>query len=80
MALSGVLSGASERFPPGLYLRETPLTLADEAIKTFARGVAGNREPLDSLHALMGMAQLGYKRMRSLEGGICAWDEQPART
>ncbi len=50
----GVLSGASERFPPGLYLRETPLTLADEAIKTFARGVAGNREPLDSLHALMG--------------------------
>lgn len=31
-----------------------------------------------SLHALMGMAQLGYQRMRSLEGGICAWDEHIA--
>jgi rhodanese-related sulfurtransferase len=28
-----------------------------------------------SLHALMGMAQLGYTKMRSLEGGICAWDK-----
>lgn len=50
----GVLAGAAERFPPGLYLRDTPLTHADEAIRTFARGVAGKRESLDSLHALMG--------------------------
>lgn len=50
----GVLAGAAERFPPGLYLRDTPLTHADEAIRTFALGVAGRAGPLDSLHALMG--------------------------
>lgn len=29
-----------------------------------------------SMHALMAMARLGYTRLRSLEGGICAWEEQ----
>lgn len=48
----GVLAGAIERFPPGLYLRVTPLTHADEAIKGFARDAVGGREPLEALHAL----------------------------
>jgi rhodanese-related sulfurtransferase len=29
-----------------------------------------------SMHALMAMARLGYERVRSLEGGICAWEER----
>lgn len=49
----GVLSGVTERFPPGLYLRDTPLTHADDAIKALARdAAAGARESLDTLHAL----------------------------
>ena len=32
----GVVVGAIERFPPSLYLRETPLTLLDPAIADFA--------------------------------------------
>ena len=28
-----------------------------------------------SLHALMGLKQLGFENVRSLEGGICAWLE-----
>jgi adenylyltransferase/sulfurtransferase len=30
-----------------------------------------------SMHALMAMARMGYSRLRSLEGGICAWEERP---
>jgi transglutaminase-like putative cysteine protease len=33
----GVVRGAIERFPPSLYLRETPLTRLDPAIADFAR-------------------------------------------
>ncbi|MEN9723440.1 MAG: hypothetical protein RJB38_1426 [Pseudomonadota bacterium] len=29
-----------------------------------------------SLHALMALRQLGFENLRSLEGGICAWQEQ----
>ncbi|MBX7199664.1 MAG: transglutaminase family protein [Rhodospirillaceae bacterium] len=64
----GVLTGAAERFPPGLYLRDTPLTHADDAIKTFAKGVAGKREVLDSLHALMG----------ALHDGMAVDEDAPA--
>lgn len=28
-----------------------------------------------SMHALMAMNKLGYTRLRSLEGGICGWQE-----
>src|SRR5215472_11267254 len=35
----GVVRGAIERFPPSLYLRETPLTEPDPAITTFANDV-----------------------------------------
>ncbi len=33
-----------------------------------------------SMHALAALQTLGFKKLRSLEGGICAWDEfQKAR-
>jgi rhodanese-related sulfurtransferase len=28
-----------------------------------------------SLHALLALKQMGFKKLRSLEGGICAWQE-----
>ena len=52
---NGVVRGAIERFPPSLYLRETPLTEPDLAITTFANDVrssAGSSE-LNLLHALL---------------------------
>jgi len=52
----GVVRDAIERFPPGLFLRETPLTTADAAIREFAQAVrkeSGARE-LDVLHTLLG--------------------------
>jgi transglutaminase-like putative cysteine protease len=51
----GIVSGAIERFPPGLYLRETALTTPDAAIIDFAeatRAKAGD-DTLTLLHALM---------------------------
>ena len=50
-----VVSGAVERFPPGLFLRETALTQPDAAIIDFAdnaRAAAGS-DPLMLLHGLM---------------------------
>jgi transglutaminase-like putative cysteine protease len=50
-----VVSGGVERFPPGLFLRETALTQPDAAIIDFAdsaRAGAGT-EPLPLLHGLM---------------------------
>ena len=49
----GIVAGALERFPPGLYLRETPLTQPDADISAFAIKTAGNGDPLDKLHKLM---------------------------
>jgi transglutaminase-like putative cysteine protease len=51
----GVMSGTIERFPPALYLRETPLTQADEAIVTFAGGFRKQAadDTLAALHALL---------------------------
>jgi transglutaminase-like putative cysteine protease len=52
----GVVRGAFELFPPGLYLRETPLTQADAAIVEFAESArAGNgKDTLTLMHALLG--------------------------
>jgi transglutaminase-like putative cysteine protease len=51
---AGVINGTMERFPPSLYLRETPLTAPDAAIAAFAEqtlsGAGG--DPLATLHAL----------------------------
>ena len=51
----GVVRGAIERFPPQLYLRETPLTQPDPAIVEFAQTTraAGDRDSLILLHDLM---------------------------
>ncbi len=51
---AGVIRGAVERLPLGLWLRESPLTIADSAVKRFAdktAKAAGNTR-LDILHAL----------------------------
>lgn len=51
----GVVAGGVERFPPRLYLRETPLTQADPAISEFAREAqqAAGGNVLNTLHQLM---------------------------
>ncbi len=51
----GVVRGAVERFPPQLYLRETPLTQGDAAIADFAETVraGAGRDQLTLLHALL---------------------------
>jgi transglutaminase-like putative cysteine protease len=51
---NGVVAGAIERFPPSLYLRATPLTLASVEIEEFAarsKGVTGGTLPI--LHDLL---------------------------
>jgi transglutaminase-like putative cysteine protease len=51
---AGVASGAPERFPPTLYLRQTPLTAPSPAIVDFAHAAAANEgSALGSLHALL---------------------------
>jgi transglutaminase-like putative cysteine protease len=51
----GLVSGAVERFPPQLYLRETSLTQTDAAIIDFAQAAraATNGDTLILLHALL---------------------------
>lgn len=51
---AGVVRGTIERFPPSLFLRETPLTHCDRALTAFAETATGsNQDPLDTCHALM---------------------------
>jgi transglutaminase-like putative cysteine protease len=52
---NGVVLGAVERFPPSLYLRETALTLPDEAIAGLAASVraAAGSDDLKLLHLLL---------------------------
>ena len=52
---NGLVTGAVERFPPSMFLRETDLTLPDSAITEFAetvRAEAGT-DTLNLLHALL---------------------------
>ena len=51
----GVMAGTLERFPPALYLRETSLTRADDAIIGFAEQFKSATEDdvLSALHALL---------------------------
>jgi len=48
----GVLDGAIERFPPALFLRETPLTLPDVALTDFAHDATDRVAARKRLHAL----------------------------
>ena len=57
---AGVVKGAVERFPPSLYLRETPQTRADDAIAAFAADLrpttaepGGADGTLSTLHSLL---------------------------
>jgi transglutaminase-like putative cysteine protease len=52
---NGVVKGTVEPFPPSLFLRETPLTQANEEIQAFAQDVTSRvaQEPLPMLHALL---------------------------
>jgi transglutaminase-like putative cysteine protease len=51
----GVVSGTIERFPPSLFLRETPLTTPDDAIASFAATVRADSgdDNLSLLHAML---------------------------
>jgi transglutaminase-like putative cysteine protease len=51
----GVVRGAIERFPPTLFLRETPLTAGDPAIADYAHAISeeAGDAALDVLHVLL---------------------------
>ena len=51
----GVVRGTVERFPPSLFLRDTPLTQADAAIRDFALDIraVNSGDRLAELHALL---------------------------
>ena len=49
----GVVTGAAEPFPPGIFLRTTELTAADTTIRAWAADAPGDG-PLARLHGLMG--------------------------
>ncbi len=51
----GLVSGAIERFPPSMYLRDTDLTQPDEAITEFADGIRADTDgdTLALLHNLL---------------------------
>jgi transglutaminase-like putative cysteine protease len=52
---AGIIKGTIERFPPSLYLRETPLTKPDMAIIEFAESASKTEkgEPLKVMHELV---------------------------
>lgn len=52
---AGVIRGTVERFPPALFLRDTPLTETDDAVRDMAETVAASAgaDTLTRLHALM---------------------------
>jgi transglutaminase-like putative cysteine protease len=51
----GIVRGTPERFPPALYLRETPLTAPDLDIAAYAKDAAreAGADTLSALHALL---------------------------
>lgn len=52
--VQGIVRNSVERFPPSLYLRETPLTQPGEAIAQFAAQVGGaGDDDLARMHALL---------------------------
>ncbi len=49
----GIIRSAIERFPPAMFLRDTPLTHADTAIIDFAEEARGAGDELKVLHRLL---------------------------
>ena len=76
---AGVVRGTVEPFPPGLFLRQTDLTQADEAIRdlgTAAWSEAGG-EVLGFLHALGGRLHRGMRfEIGATDAATKACDEQ----
>jgi transglutaminase-like putative cysteine protease len=59
---AGVVRGTVERFPPGLFLRTTPLTEPDAALLIVAGEIAaGSQTPLDRAHSLMAALQASVR-------------------
>ncbi|MBC7987731.1 MAG: transglutaminase family protein [Sphingomonadaceae bacterium] len=51
---AGVVEDAPEPLPPALFLRASPLTRPDEAMRVFARRAAADaRDPLERMHLIM---------------------------
>jgi len=67
----GVVTGTLERFPPGLFLRETDLTEADPAIIEFAEAARAATDG-DTLAQLHGLLQAVHAEI--------AFDTDPTRT
>ena len=67
----GVVTGTLERFPPGLFLRETDLTEADPAIIEFAEAARATTDG-DTLAQLHGLLQAVHAEI--------AFDTDPTRT
>jgi transglutaminase-like putative cysteine protease len=59
--VAGVVRGAPETFPPLFYLRETPLTLADENLMRFAETLGPLDDTLAWLHRLMSELKAALK-------------------
>ena len=52
--MAGVVRGAPERFPPELFLRDTPDTMPDADVRDFARTcAAGQEDDLGRAHAML---------------------------
>jgi transglutaminase-like putative cysteine protease len=60
----GVVRGTVERFPPSLFLRDTPLTQADPALRDFALSTraANHGDTLAEMHALLETVHEGMIR------------------
>jgi transglutaminase-like putative cysteine protease len=54
----GILRGTAEPLPPSVFLRTTPLSTADEAIRNFARENTGS-DHLATCHAMLGALYAG---------------------
>ena len=70
ISTAGVAGGATERFPPELYLRPTDLTHADDAMREFARAVMARADTrLARMHELMDAL---HERMTRVDRGVYA--------
>jgi transglutaminase-like putative cysteine protease len=81
---AGVVKGLRMACPPAIFLRETPLTIPDEAIRMLGEGLAPGTDTLAGLHALSlrvreaipylsGVTSNGTSAAAALagEGGVC---------
>jgi transglutaminase-like putative cysteine protease len=71
---AGVIRGTVERFPPSLFLRDTPLTLADEDLGDYARAAAeaAGADTLTRLHALKTALHAAMTLMPATQGTAAA--------